>query len=142
MTKEEWKKVEDWWDTGFSSVKLMVDRHEIQLHNIIDKKKMTVSVEIYVDGYIKGEYSNKDSEIGNHFWQRIKKALYSTKELKERAKIWGKRHEAAQQSYFEYNLPYWRSFNAFKKHLTQNNTDIKLISCGWEKNRTNDEPGN
>lgn len=128
MTKEEWKKIEDWWGTGFSSVNLMIDGHEISLHNSIDKKKMIVEVVIYVDGYIKNEYSNKDNEIGNRFWQRVKKPFYSAKELKERAKLWGKRSEEAKQKYFEYNLPCWRSFHAFKRHITSHNKDISLVT--------------
>lgn len=55
------------------------------------------------------------------------KPLYSPKELKERAKIWGKRSKEARQKHFEYNIPYWRSFSSFKKHMTTHNTEINLI---------------
>ena len=104
MTKEEWAKIADWWGTGFGSVKMSIDGHEISLYNNIDKKKMVVEVVIYVDGYIKGEYSTAGDEIGDRFWLRVKKPLYSPKELKERAKIWGKRSKEARQKHFEYNL--------------------------------------
>lgn len=128
MTKEEWKKIEDWWGTGFSSVNLMIDGHEISLHNVIDKKKMIVEVVIYVDGYIKGEYSTAGNEIGDRFWNRVKKPLYTPKQLKEQAKIWGKRSKEAQQKYFEYNTLSWRSFSAFKKHITSHNKEISLVT--------------
>lgn len=127
MTKEEWAKIADWWGTGLGSVKMSIDGHEISLYNNIDKKKMVVEVVIYVDGYIKGEYSTAGNEIGDRFWNRVKKPLYSPKELKERAKIWGKRSKEAQQKHFEYNCPYWRSFSSFKKHITTHNTKINLI---------------
>lgn len=128
MTKEEWRKIEDWWGTGLSTIKMKIDGHDILLYNSIDKKKMTVEVVIYVDGYIKGDCSTVGSEIGDRFWNRVKKPLYSSKELKERAKAYGKRSKEAQQKYFEYNLPSWRSFRAFKKHITGHNKDISLVT--------------
>ena len=127
MTKEEWAKIADWWGIGLVFVKMNIDGHEISLYNNIDKKKMIVEVVIYVDGYIKGEYSTVGNEIGDRFWNRARKPLYSPKELKERAKIWGKRSKEARQKHFEYNHPYWRSFVAFKKHITTHNTEINLI---------------
>ena len=96
MTKEEWKKVEDWWGTGYSSIKMKVDGYDIQLDNNIDKKKMIVEVVIYVDGYIKGAYSTAGNEIGDRFWNRVKKPFYTPKQLKVRAKLWGKRSKEAQ----------------------------------------------
>lgn len=127
MTKEEWKKIEDWWGTGLSTIKMKIDGHDILLYNSIDKKKMTVEVVIYVDGYIKGDCSTVGNEIGDRFWNRVKKPMYSPKQLKERAKVWGKRSKEAQQTYFEYNIPSWRSFKAFKKNITDRNTDISLV---------------
>ena len=127
MTKEEWKKVADWWGTGLGSIKMAIDGYNIQLYNTIDREKMIVEVVIYVNGYVKGVYSSVGNEIGDRFWRRFKKPLYSPKELKERAKIWGKRNENAQQQYYEYNGPYWRSFSAFKKHITNHNKDISFV---------------
>lgn len=132
MTKEEWNKVKDWWGTGHGSVKMKIDNHEIGLYNIINKEKMIVEICLYVDGHMKGEYSNVKSEIGNRFYQRIRKAIYSPKELKDRIKAFGKRNTLSQQRYYEYNACSWRSFTAFKKHIMTYNTEIQLISCGWE----------
>lgn len=89
---------------------------------------MIVEVVIYVDGYIKGAYSTAGNEIGDRFWNRMKKPMYTPKQLKERAKLWGKRRKEAQQKHFEYNIPAWRSFRSFKKHLTGHNKDINLVT--------------
>lgn len=129
MTKEEWAKIEDWWGTGLSTIRMKIDGCDIQLFNNVDKKKMIVEVVIYVDGYIKCSDSTAGSEIGDRFWNRIKKPLYSPKQLKERAKVWGKRSKEAQQTYFEYNIPSWRSFRAFKKHITGHNKEISLVTA-------------
>lgn len=128
MTKDEWKKVEDWWGTGYSSIKMKVDGHDIQLDNRIDKKKMIVEVVIYVDGYIKGECTTVGNEIGDRFWNRIKKPAYTPSQLKDRAKLWGKRSKEAQQKRIEYNSPFWRSFRAFKNHIACHNKDISLVT--------------
>lgn len=138
MTKEEWKKVADWWGTGYGCIDMSIDGHEISLCNIIDKKKMIVEVTIYVDGYMKGVYSGIDNEIGNRFWQRVKKPLYSTKELKERTKAFGKRSKMAQQKYCEWNIPCWRSFASFKRHMTVHNTEINLIPESEPSNEQTD----
>lgn len=140
MTKEEWKKVQDWWATGYGYIEMKADDHKISLHNVIDKKKMIVEICLYVDGYMKIEYHDAKSEIGNRFYQRIKKPLHSAKALKDRIKAFGKRNELAQQKYYEYNAFSWRSFAAFKKHITSHNTEIQLISYGWEDNMTSNEP--
>ena len=128
MNKDDWQKVHDWWGSNFYSyINLSVDDHKVSLQNIINKKNMTVEVVVYVDGVFKGEWTDKKSEIGNRFLRPVKKSCYSEKELKERAKAFGKRHDMAQQKYFEYNDPTWKSFASFKKHLTQHNKEIKLI---------------
>lgn len=136
MTKEEWKKVADWWGTGLGCVKMEIDGHEISLYNAISKSRMIVCVEIYVDGYIKTECSKAGNEIGDRFWMRVKKPLYSPKRLKELIKAFGKRSKEAKQKYIEYNYPSWRSFSAFKRHISEKNKEIRLISCGWEENTT------
>lgn len=127
MTKEEWKKIADWWGTGYGSVKMNIDGHEISLYNTIDKKKMIVEVAVYIDGYMKSEYSNIDNEIGKRFLQHVRKPLYSAKKLKEYIKVFGKRSKMAQQKYYEYNIPCWRSFALFKRHIMIHNTNIVLI---------------
>lgn len=133
MTKEQWKKVEDWWGTGPGHVEMDIDGHKITLYNVIDKKRMIVEVCVYVDGCMRTGFSKAGDETGDRFWQRIKKSLYSAKELKDRARAFGKRSDMAKQKHLEYNVPAWRSLRAFKRHITAHNTDIKLISCGWEE---------
>lgn len=132
MTKEEWKQVEEWWGTGVGHVSMEIDGYSIFLHNYADKEKMTLSVIVYIDGVIRGAYSNTDSEVGNRFWQRLKRPLYSPKELKIRAQLYGKRSKESKQKYFEINNFMWRSFRAFKKHIINNNKDIIFKSCGYE----------
>lgn len=131
MTKEEWKQIEEWWGTGSGHVSMKIDGYSITLYNYADKEKMTLSVMVYVDGVISGKYSNTDNEVGNRFWQRVRKPLYSSKELKTRAQLYVKRSKESKQMYFEMNNFMWRSFRAFKKHITSKNTDITFVSCGY-----------
>lgn len=129
MTNEEWKQVEEWWGTGVGHISMEIDGYSIFLHNYADKEKMTLSVMVYINGYICGEYSNRDNEIGNRFWQRVRKPLYSPKELKTRVQLYGKRSKESKQKYFEMNSFMWRSFSAFKKHITNHNKEISLVTA-------------
>lgn len=132
MTKEEWKQVEEWWGTGAGHVTLEIDGYSIILYNYADKEKMALWVMVYVNGKICGKYSNADDEIGNRFWQKVRKPLYSPKELKTRAQLYGKRSKDSKQKYFEMNNFMWRSFRAFKKHIVNNNTNITFKNCGYQ----------
>lgn len=131
MSKEEWKQIEEWWGTGMGHVSMKIDGFAVTLHNHADQKRMALYVMVYVDGVICGKYSNTDNDIGNRFWQRERKPLYSPKELKTRAQLYGRRSKESKQKYFEMNGFLWRSFSAFKKHITANNTDIIFESCGF-----------
>ena len=132
MTKEEWKQVEEWWGTGAGHVTLEIDGYSIILYNYADKEKMALWVMVYIDGKICGKYSNADNEIGNRFWRKVRKPLYSPKELKTRAQLYGKRSKDSKQKYFEMNNFMWRSFRAFKKHIVSNNTNITFKNCGYQ----------
>lgn len=132
MTKEEWKKVEEWWGTSKGHVTLEIDGYSIILYNYADKEKMALWVMVYINGEICGKYSNAGNEIGNRFWQRVRKPLYSPKELKTRAQLYGKRSKDSKQKYFEMNNFMWRSFRAFKKHIISNNTNITFKCCGYQ----------
>lgn len=132
MTKEEWKQVEEWWGTGAGHVTLEIDGYSIILYNYADKEKMSLWVMVYINGVICGKYSNTDNEVGNRFWQKVRKPLYSPKELKTRVQLYGKRSKDSKQKYFEMNSFMWRSFRAFKKHIISNNTDITFKSCGYQ----------
>lgn len=127
MTKEDWQKLRGWWDSDsiYSSFKLQCDEHEVSLHFEVYKKK--INVIIYVDGWLKGEWLNLDNPIGQKFLQRHKKAYYTAKELKKYAKVFGKKHELAQQKYYEWVSVSWSSFSAFKKHISTTCKDIKII---------------
>lgn len=130
--------MEDWWGTGPGHVEMDMDGFKITLYNIIDKKKMIAEVCVYVNGYMRSEYGKAGNETGDRFWQRVKNSLYSPKELKDRARAFGKRSDMAKQKHFEYNIPSWRSFRAFKRQITARNTDIRLILCGWEESEAPD----
>lgn len=132
MTKEEWKQVEEWWGTGKGHVTLEIDGYSITLYNHADKEKMALWVMVYVNEKICGKYSNTDNEIGNRFWQRVRRPLYSHKELKTREQLFGKRSKDSKQKYFEMNNFLWRSFRAFQKHIISNNTNITFKSCGYQ----------
>lgn len=126
MTNEDWNKLKEWWGNDlYSLFNLQVDGYKITLQHRIHKMK--IKVWIYVDGYLKGEWLSVENEIAKRFLQRKKTSVYSTKKLKESAKLFGKKHKSAQQRYIEYIDVSWSSFTSFKRHLIANNTSIELV---------------
>lgn len=132
MTKEDWEKVKNAWETPFA-IKLQVDGFKVDIY--MEHYKMKMHRVVYVDGYFKFEWCNKQKdgeypEEGKRFFPTTKRRLYSTKEVKEYQKIFGKRAaKIYQEKRVEYKKPHWSSFNAFKKHLITNNENIELIEC-------------
>lgn len=69
MTKEDWKRIEDWWGgLHLSSVELQIDNYNVSLYNMCDRGKMILCVVPYVDGVCRAIYTDKDNEIGNRFY--------------------------------------------------------------------------
>jgi hypothetical protein len=124
MTKEDWKKLEDWWgNTFYSYFKMECDGHVLSMHNYT--YKMRVYVALYVDGVHEGAWTEHDHEMGRKFYPLKRAALYSAVELKMRKKLYGR--NAGKQVYKEYRLSYWVSFAAFRKQIRLMCKDVKII---------------
>lgn len=129
MKKEDWDAVQNFWGNPGAEIALLVDGYRLDLRNIVDKKKMSISVFVYVDGHIKGEWFSyqNDHEIGRRFYKTSKAPYWPPAWLKETRKIFGAKHEFAQQGYYERKDMAYKSFSAFKCHLISNNVSIELI---------------
>jgi hypothetical protein len=130
MTKEDWKYIQDHWGQLFHSIEMKIDGYNVSLSAF--QSGMKIQVAIYVNGSIIGKNLIKDEdgnypEISRRFYLLNRRGLHSQKDLKAFAKIWGKKHKYAQQTYYEWITPHYTSFVAFKKTIINNNNDIQLI---------------
>lgn len=131
MTKEDWKKVQGAWATH-KPIKLEIDGYKVSLQTQINRKSMEVAMMTFVDGLFKMEWVNGTPDgRAIKFYQRREKSFRSRKEIKQAEKAMGKRWCKKHGIYAKhiYYMPYWKSFNSFKKHILANNEDIKLLEA-------------
>lgn len=127
MTKEDWKEVEQKWSSPYSSIEFECDGYKVTLQATIYKLKLVHLV--YVNGWMKGEWMNEKSEEGRRFLPVKEVFLHSSKD-----RAAAKKH-LSKSAYKRFNYDakfkmistHWVSLSSFKKHLTANNKEIKLI---------------
>lgn len=127
MTDEQWKEVEEKLVPPFGRVKLQIDGYEVTITAQL-VEKMKYSFVVYVNGFIRAEWSMNDCEIRRRFYYESKKSLLKGSEKakikKMRKAVQEKIIKSAQYSVF---LPYWGSFSRLKAHLIKNNQSIELV---------------
>lgn len=113
-----------------NNVKLRIDGHEITISlELYNKMKFTYIV--YIDGWIKGEYLNKESELGKKFYNPRMMHFHKKSFITSMEKLLGKK-EAKKKGYvyqktlYAYS-PSFDSFRSLKKVLSQNES-IEIIS--------------
>ena len=127
MTDEQWKEVEKKLVPPFGRVELEIDGYKVVIvAGLVDKTKYGFIV--YVNGFIRAEWSINDCEIRRRFYYESKKSLLKSS---EKAKIKKMRkavqEEILQRAKYSTYLPYWGSFSRLKAHLIKNNQSIELV---------------
>lgn len=93
-------------------------------------EKMKFGFTVYVDGFIKGEWSINDCDIRRRFYFESKKSLLKQSEKAKLKKLRkADRERIEQRASYSVFLPYWGSFSRLKAHLIKNNRSIELIEC-------------
>ncbi|QTE39509.1 hypothetical protein J3L18_10770 [Mucilaginibacter gossypii] len=126
MNSANWQTVKNAWGAFYDQIQIIADGHKLTLQT--QRNGMSLLMVIYVDGFIKGEYMSAESEIGQKFYNERKIPVYKAKDLKENAKVFGKRSRMAKQKYVSSLSPYWKSFAAFKKQLTAKCKSLELVT--------------
>lgn len=127
MTDEQWKEAEKKLVPPFGRVELEIDGYKVTITAQL-VKKMKFSFVVYVNGFIRTEWSIKDCEIRRRFYYESKRSMLKKSEeakiKKMRKSVRDQIMESAQYSVF---LPYWGSFSKLKAHLIKNNQSIELV---------------
>ncbi len=127
MTDEQWKEVEKKLVPPFGRVELEIDGYKVTIvAQLVEKKKF--SFVVYVNGFIRGEWSKDDCEIRRRFYYESKRSLL-TKSEKAKIKKMRKsvREKLLERTKYSIYLPYWGSFSRLKSHLIKNNKSIELV---------------
>lgn len=127
MTDEQWKEVEKKLVPPFGRVELEIDGYKVTITAQL-VEKMKVGFAVYVNGFIRGEWSINDCEIRRRFYYESKRSLL-TKSERAKVKKMRKsvREEVLQRTKYSIYLPYWGSFSRLKSHLIKNNKSIELV---------------
>lgn len=127
MTDEQWKEVERELVPPFGRVELEIDGYKVTIvAGLVDKTKYGFIV--YVNGFIRTEWSMNDCEIRRRFYYESKKSLLKSSEKAKIKKMRKSvREEILQRTKYSVYLPYWGSFSRLKAHLIKNNQSIELV---------------
>lgn len=134
MEQADWDALKAQMDSPWGEMKLQCDQYEVLLQQQTSFKSKSWSTAVYVDGFIQGEWfgASRDGqplhEEARRFYRKVSTALYSRKEIEEARKAFGKREATKRETIkFVRFDPWWKSFNALKKHLLANNASIQRI---------------
>lgn len=134
LTAEQWQEIEETLSTQLGSVKLRCDGHEV--FAIVKSEKMKLVIVLYIDGGMKGQWLNDESEIGVKFFDKKTKYLSTRKERASALKkLNNKRLPSDIRPFFEkiyeakysYFSPVWTSAKSFCRHIRKTCTTIELM---------------
>ncbi len=129
-TKEQWDEVAEKLDRQFNGVYLRCDGYMVFASLV--RLKMKLVIEVYVNGYFKGEWFGRDDEMSEEarrFWRPSVRARYPAKYIKLCEKLDGKRKCKKKGIYDKYTwpVPYWNRPRPFIRHLIKHNENIEII---------------
>lgn len=139
VTKEHWAEIEKQLSGSWGRVELHCDGYQVvaQVGRIAPLK---YGIEVYVDGVIKGEWMDGESEIPRKFHQKrtryINNARTRAHYLKmSKSKLWTKeeREQWAQSASATISMwwPYWTNAKAFCRHIRKTCTTIEVVKIGY-----------
>ncbi len=127
MTDEQWKEVEKKLVPPLGRVELEIDGYKVTITAQL-VEKMKFSFVVYVNGFIRTEWSMNDCEIRRRFYYESKKSLLKSSEKAKIKKMRKSvREEIMKSAQYSVFLPYWGSFSRLKAHLIKNNQSIELV---------------
>ncbi len=129
MNKEEWNKVEEELKHFYNPIKLNCDGYEITI--ILQQlKPMKNGIVLYVNGEIHGKWIIEDCEERRRFFRPIKKSVLKGKQKEFFMKVYRtkkQRQEFEEKNKYTAYSYIWTSFRSLKRHLINNNKEIKRI---------------
>lgn len=127
MTNKEWKELEK-KISMWNSEKLLIDGHEIAIR-LRHVSKTELVYFIYIDGYYKGTYSDKDHPFAKKFYWKRETSVWSKKQIRSAEKALGKKwcKENGWYKKAVYYVPYFKSFSTLKRTFTANNESIEWV---------------
>lgn len=128
--RDKWQQLEDQLGGVFCQAAAVADGHELTFRKALHKERLVV--EVYVDGWMKGEWS-KANEQGEpvhpegRFWRPYRSRAWKLKQYAQLKRAFGKRKAdrmtALKTVAF---LPSWNSPRTLVRHLRKHFPDLEL----------------
>lgn len=138
ISKEQWAEIEAQLSNIMGRVDLVCDGYRVNA--IVEYSKMKMYVAVYVNGEIKGEWTNGKGEIPQKFCQVKKRYLYSAAKRAEAKKAATRRGMGADlrkwytgvaESSITSWMPWWTNSKAFCRHIRKTCTSIEIVKIGY-----------
>lgn len=122
-SKNEWKALGSYLRFPGATKHLQCDQYRVTLQVQLDKLRMVIVV--FVDGAMKGEWMKADCDIAQRFLRPVK---YCPVRFGKNERKLGKRWVAKMKAQYTatYYMPVWTNFDALRRHLSKNNTAIRI----------------
>ncbi|MEW5804078.1 MAG: hypothetical protein AB1847_18440 [bacterium] len=143
MTKQDWEYVEKRLKRINRQVDLLCDGYELTLV-LVQVNESCNEITFAVGGWFNGSWILNDCEERRRFCRKCVEFVYSPKirsalrtAAKKYGKKWAEEHLPDPDKKFIGYSSFWTSFKELKKHLIENNQDIRLIKT--KKSEVTDE---
>ncbi|KMQ73767.1 hypothetical protein [Marinobacter subterrani] len=130
MSNNKWQQLEEGLSGFFCSVAAVADGHELTFLRRLYKERLVV--EVYVDGWIEGQWYKATAEgepehPQARFWRPYRTRPYKLSEYKSLKRVFGKKRAdemtALQTCAF---MPYWNTPKSLVRHLKKHFPDLEL----------------
>lgn len=122
MNKADWDYVKEQLQSFWHPVELLIDGYKVSL-KLERMDTYNNAIVMYINGWMKGEWSMSDCEERRRFFRPVTRYFYSKKQRKKLPK---KYFPSAHKPY-TYYMPTWKSFNRMKAHFIKHNESIELL---------------
>lgn len=127
---DKWKRLEAALSGVFGHAKAQADGHELLFKKVTSGEKLLV--EVYVDGWIKGQWCKAEDGEPAHpearFWRPMRSRPWPLKKYRDLKKVFGKK-KADQMTAMKTVAftPYWNSPGTLVRHLKKHFPDLELM---------------
>ena len=129
MTDDDWTDLEAKLCHAYGRATLLVDGFTVTLE--VHQFKMQLSICVFVNGWMKGEWLTKKTEEATRFCRPVTVALFKPSDVKRLtnglSKSAAKKMLPDLSKKGQYLTPEWKSFRSLKRHFIANNKSIELV---------------
>lgn len=127
----KWETLEESLSGVFCHAAAVADGHQLKFVKTLHKERLVV--EVYVDGWIKGEWTTATADgepkhPEGRFWRPYRHRVYKLSQYKNLRKVFGKKRAdemtALKTCAF---MPYWNTPKSLVRHLKKHFPDLEIL---------------